>query len=425
MAQTAKQAWSQAHPPTGDEIGLVTRPIASDLAGRQQFFTVFGEGVVAFHEDNISCKFHYNNSARDVKTAVLSGSGVISNAARKAVVSIGASAGSAGLQSVASVRYRPGHEALGQWTSKYEGPQAGVNHYHGFLNGSDGAAFGYKDGVFGVWFIESGVETHVAQADWSEDDKLDGNGATGFNLNPEKFNLYMTSYGWLGIAPIIYFVYCGRRIGWRVAHVIDRVNQDDDTHLDNPTLPIQMRVTRASGSGSAAAIRSSSWRGGVSAGERTEANHSDRWFSETRINMSISSGSGRTNIFAIANLTTIHSKENHVPIELGVVRFTNNGNKDFAFYGTKVSSGDITGVGSSYAVNSADSCAQILWGGAINSGAGSRGPATVLSPSDSERADVRGTGIIIYPGEIFAFEGVSDASYNGTVSLAVRWLEKF
>lgn len=393
----------------------------TDFAGRAAFNTLFGESVVGWHSDDISVMFQYNNSIRDT-TPLVTGSGTITNANEQAIIGIGTAIGTASLSSVDPIRYRPGHEIIAQFTSLYNGAQSGVNQYHGILNDTDGATFGTKDGVFGIWFIDGGVELFVPQSEWS-DDKLDGTGKSKFNIIPSNLNIYMVQFGWLGISPIIYSVYTGHHTGWRIVHVIDKVNTVTTPHLNNPSLPISAKINRISGSGSSADIRTSSWRGGVTSGD-LEDNSSNRWFAETILDASIVSGLVRNNLFAIQNNTTFQGKSNHVIIELAVLALANDGNKTVAIYGVKGANGTVVVSPTSTTVKDAsNSVTTILTGGTITPGLG-RGPATVILAGTDRRTDLLGTSIRIYPGETFAFEATANI-FTGTLSISVRWIEKF
>ena len=123
----------------GDPIDIAAlTAMPTDFAGRQGFNTVFGEGVQAQRADSISCQFQYSNSARAVVPSV-SGSGSTANADNMAAVHITGAVGSSTLTSKDAVRYRPGCECCAQFTSKYIGAQAGVQHMHGFLTTTNGA----------------------------------------------------------------------------------------------------------------------------------------------------------------------------------------------------------------------------------------------------------------------------------------------
>ncbi len=401
-----------------DVLAAFARPNNSyDYAGRQSFNTVFGEQVVGWHTDNISIQFQYNISTRDVSTSA-TGSGLVIHSSERAGASVGAAVGDCVIQSVDPLRYRPGHEVTAQFTSVYVGAQVGVKQYHGVLNGADGFAFGTQDGVFGIWYLSSGVETFIPQSTWLGD-KLDGSGESGVTLDPTAMTIYQVQYGWLGIAPAVFSVHCGFAKGWRVVHWIDLMGMQSTPHIRNPALPLKMRTVRASGSGTSAAVYSASMRAGVTSGE-DEANGSNRWFANTRLEASITAGGARNNVFQLTNNATFQGKSNHVVIELGIATFVNEGNKTVAFYGTKGAT--VSGGSAPVSTNATDSVVSVITGGTLTGG--SQGPATVVASGNNIRTDVRGTGIKIYPGETFAFEAVA-GTFTGTVSLSARWVEYF
>jgi len=392
--------------------------LSKDFAGRQPFNTLFGESTVGWHTDDISVMFQYNVSTKDTVTT-LTGSGAVTASNEQAVVSITGAAGTSTLASRDPMRYRPGHEAISQFTSVYNGAQAGVKQYHGVLNAADGACFGTSEGVFGSWFVEGGVETFTPQSSWNGD-KLDGTGPSGFTIDITMVNIYMIQFGWLGIAPVIYAVYTGHVTGWRVCHVIDRVNTSATPHLNNPSLPISAKVARAAGTGTAADIRTSSWRSGVTGGGDSET-AADRWFANTVIDVSITAGV-RNNIFALRNEATFQGKTNHVVLEVAIVTFDNAGNKAVAFYATKGPTGTVTSGGVTSVVDAVNSVTTLVTGGTVVGGV--QGAATVIKAGGERRTDVRGTGIKVYPGETLAIEAVA-ATFVGTLSLSVRWVEYF
>lgn len=402
-----------------DIAANMARPnMAHDYAGRNSFNTIFGEHTIGWREDAVSVQFQYNISTRDVKTAA-TGSGLVIHSDERAGASIGAGVGDCTIESVDALRYRPGHEVTSQFTSVYVGPQVGVKQYHGPVNGVDGFAFGTQDGVFGIWFISSGVEVFTPRSSWLGD-KLDGTDEHARVLDITAMNLYQVQYGWLGIAPAVFSVYCGFSIGWRVVHWIDLTNTQSTPHIHNPALPMKLRTVRASGSGSVATVYCSSMRAGVTAGA-AEDNSSNRWFSNTVLEGAVSDSLVRNNVFQITNNATFQGKVNHVLVELGVVTFVNAGNKTAAFYGTKGTT--VTGGSAPVSTDSMNSVVSIITGGVLTDGG--RGPATVVPAGGDRRTNVLGTGIKIYPGETFAFEATAPVAFSGLISVSARWIEYF
>jgi hypothetical protein len=107
--------------------------------------------------------------------------------------------------------------------------------------------------------------------------------------------------------------------------------------------------------------------------------------------------------------------------EPAIVAFDNSLNKSMAVYGTKA--GTLSGNSAYSDINTANSVMEVSTGGTVSGG--NIGPATVLKKDVSERIDVRGTGILIYPGDFFTFEVVPDAAAAGTISISARWIERF
>lgn len=405
---------------TDDELRLTPVPTtAHDYAGRRGSFSIFEEAITAVRRSDIRVMFQYNNSTRDVKPFT-SGGGSTSNNSERAVVSIDGNVGEASLTSLNSIRYRTGAMAEGEFTSAFEAGEAGVNQYHGALNGQDGIAFGRENGVFGAWLVRSGAETFIPQADWNVD-KCDGSGPSGFDIDPTTLTIYRVQYAWYGIAPIFWWIYGGRDYGWILAHVVDLTNTTDLPHLHNPTLPISMRVKRASGTGSACSIRSASWRGGTVSGD-VDDTAGDRWFSKTVLEAAITGAGARNNLYTLRNNATFQGKTNHVICELAVVAFDNAGNKTIAVYGTK--NATLQDNGAYTPIDADNSVMDVSIGGTIQSGA-QGSAATVIKAGGDRRTDVLGTGILIYPGETFTFEVVTGAAFAGTVSISSRHVERF
>lgn len=407
---------TEIYSPVGGDAILVA-PV--DYARRQAFSTVFGESVRGGFHDDVSVQFQYNVSARDVSTTT-SGTGVVAHSGEQVSVAAGTGVGSALVTSKDAIRYRPAHEAVAQFTTVYEAAQSGVKQYHGLLNSDDAVAFGTQDGVFGVWLIMGGVETFIPQSSWLGD-KCDGLGSSGFTLDPTKKNIYMVQYGWLGIAPIIWSVYTGYSTGWVVVHYHDVVNEQTIPHLHNPSLPLAMKCVRASGSGTDAKIKSSSWRAGVVASE-VVTNSSNRWFANTVLEAAISGGGVRDNIFTLSNPTTFQGKTNHIVVEIGIVTFDNAGNKPVAFYGSiNCTLSGATGPTPKDATNSVIS---LYTGGTVT--AGTQGPAaTLVKAGGDRRTEVLNTGLLVYPGTTFTIEAVAASAFSGNVSVSCRWVERF
>ena len=302
-----------------------------DFAGRQGYMTVFGEQVIGSREDDVSVQFQYNNSTNDLKIFAPTGTGGQSNINSMMRVTAGTGVGDQTVESLNSTRYRPGHELMAQFSGRFVGLETNVNHYIGMGDAEDRVAFGTQDGVFGAWFREGGNETFTPQTDFSIDtiDGSKGKGnQTGFTIIPGNENVFMISYGWLGVTPIFYYVYGGFDLGWVLAHVEDPTNALTEPHLDNPSLPMFTQVVRSSGTGVDAFIETGSWRAGVVSGA-VEQNSSDRWSPFFNVDVAVSSTANiATHVISLRSKSTFQSKTNHVKTIVRLISVASAHNKD-------------------------------------------------------------------------------------------------
>ncbi len=390
-----------------------------DAESKAAMNTIFGEQVVGERRDDVSVQFQYNISSFDVFdiTGDPTGTGSVVHVVNRAVIKSGTGVGAATLTSRDAVRYRPGHECVCMITTDYTAPEENTFQHHGMFNGTNGYYFGTKDLEFGVFRLDSSVETFTPQSEWSHD-KLDGSGISGFDIDITKYNLFKISFGWLGISPVFFSVYAGHKLGWVLCHVSDLINTQSSPHIENPSLPVTAAVGRTSGTGASMDLSTSSWRAGV-VGEAQEDNSSNRTFSETVLDLTIANGA-EVPVISLRSKATFQGKTNHIRVELMVVRFVTDGSKPVAFTGFL--NGSLTG--DSFSDKSAANSVIEIDTSATAITGGSESAATALGKVDSERADVRGTGLVIYPGDTFTITGFR-VSGTGTVTISIRWREAF
>jgi len=390
-----------------------------DTFGRSASISSGGEQLVAGLIDQISINFQYGISTRNIKFGgTVSGSGSVSSQGSTAKLSIGTTAGSAQIESVDAIRYVAGHEVRGVISFIFAEPEEGVNQYAGFLNGSDGWCVGYQGLQFGLWFIEGGNFNFIPQSSFNID-VLDGTGPSGYNADPTKAQLYRLSYTWHGFMALRLEIVAPDLERFTPVHIQEFINVATTTHLENPNLPLAAKIVRASGTGLAKNMLTGSWRAGVADTNR-ESSPADRWFAWTKLDVAIANSPTKTNVFTIRNKATYQGKTNHIAVELAVVTFDSTLNKTVAVYGTKGAT--VTGGTAYTSVDATNSVIEVSEGGSVNGG--SRGPATVIKSGGERRTDVRGTGIIIYPGETFTFEVDPGGNVTGAFSISARWVER-
>ena len=412
-----------------------------DFAGRQGYMTVFGEQVIGSREDDVSVQFQYNNSTNDLTIFTPTGTGGQSNINSMMRVTAGTGVGDQTVESLNSTRYRPGHELMSQFSARFVGLETNVTHQIGMGDVDDRVSFGTQDGVFGVWFREGGNETFVSQTDFSIDtiDGAKGKGnQTGFTIIPENENVFMISYGWLGVTPIFYYVYGGFDLGWVLVHVIDPTNALQEPHLDNPSLPMFAQSTRSSGAGADAFIDTGSWRAGVVSGA-TEQNSSDRWssFFVTEATVVSTVGIG-THLASLRSGVSFQGKTNHVKTVIRRLLLASAHNKDLivAIYPTSVLRANdavfAARLDAAYvSVDPDNSIVELSKNLATSSDIDITGiPESdiievFLIAAGTDRENLNIEGAFLYPGQEISFVTLPPGTGSGTMSIQGSFKEQF
>jgi hypothetical protein len=279
--------------------------------------------------------------------------------------------------------------------------------------------FAIIDGVFGAVFRSDGVEEFIAQDDFNLD-KLDGTGASGFDIASDKLDLYTYRGGWYGVLPLAYGVFA-TGFGYVTCHVIDKSNTTDTPHLSNPTLPMFVEATRTAGTGADLVIKTASWRGGIS-GKKPEGSRADRAQVETIIEKSVAGGGVIVPVITLRNNTTFQGKVNHVRIRYATVSLFTDGNKPVIIgvykNGTLVNESFV-------AKNTATSVTDVDVSATAYTPSSEPVGGVVLGRVDTARINLFKGDVIIaaYPGETITFTA---SSSNATeLTLFLRWLEEF
>jgi hypothetical protein len=410
----------------------------SDESNRVAMVSMNGESHVGFKVDDISVNFQYGISNFDIvsdgnNVGRKTGTGTIGTEGSMAVVGTGIGIGEASIESKDAVRYRAGHECHAALSIVFGPPTEEVDQFAGFLNNSDGWSVGYNGLVFGVWFIEGGNVNFYPQADFSID-KLDGKGPSGYEINPQTGQVYRLTYTWHGFLDMLLEIRTsdGR---WMPAHKLVFVNSATETHLENPNLPVAVRIGRSLTSGANVTIKTGSWRAGVISG-LDENNASDRWFPFFKLNQPVSA-----NLTAAAHLLSLRSKDifqskaNHIKTLVKIIRAASAYNKDIvvAVYPTVIlRDADPTwaiALDAAYVdVDSENSVIQVGKGPTVDS-------VDISSLTDTDIADLalvqsnRSTesedvnGFNIYPQGEISFVAIPQAGGNGDVSLQGNFKE--
>jgi hypothetical protein len=109
----------------------------------------------------------------------------------------------------------------------------------------NGIYFYTDDEVLGVCITKNGVDAKVTQANWNID-KLDGTGISGITIDPNKGNIYVIDYEWLGLGRVRFGVnidgityYC---------HYVYHANNVTNVYTKTPNLPVRYEIRSQGGS---------------------------------------------------------------------------------------------------------------------------------------------------------------------------------
>lgn len=389
------------------------RIMLRDPDGTVAEVTRYGQQVTGARHDAILCRFEYSNSTNDV-TVTTTGTGTSSNSNSQAVASTGAGVGKCTFDTVRLTAYRPAHEVYFFGSAVFSTGAANTTQRFGPFDDNDGFYFGYSGTTFGVSYRKGGSSTFIAQSSWNKD-KCDGTGISGFNLDPTKNNQYKLIYGWLGIAPISFYVYGGESRGWIIVHVVDFTNTQTTPSILSPSSRIRWEVERTSGAG-AVTIAVGCVSAGSTQGVHSHAGH--RVFAGSAA-VTLTAGV-ETLIAVFRNKTTYQSKTNKVCVEAVFMGASTDGTKNVRFVLKK--NATITG-GAWTDVNTANSVIDVNTTATFASG--TQEMVIPMLKTDTLALDL-GAGhfhLELLPGETMTITGYSAAA-NG-VEVAFRWKEYF
>lgn len=230
--------------------------VQTDSSGNENLIGVFGEQLAADIRNDILVSFVYGLSSYDVATSTANGGSVGTND-HMAYVSAGTAIdGEAVIESKKNVRYRPGHTALGHFTALFEnGPVAGATQYIGPFNDSDGIYVGYNGTDRIVGYFNTGTHVQIKEEDWNGDPLVR-------DMDWTKFNVFRVKYGWLGVVPITYQTLLPGTDRWVNIHTVRVHGETTHPHIGIPSMPMQMKVVKTSGTEDII-VRSGSWQAGV------------------------------------------------------------------------------------------------------------------------------------------------------------------
>lgn len=410
-------------------MSLLREIKTKDFANRTPFVTAFGELVVGSRKNNITVPFNYNNGHigtveyMKITKIIQSGTGVDTHENETAYCETGVNVSNSELISKSTNRYITGHGNEVFHTMVWDGSETGVNSGIGYgQKDDDFIGFGYQNTIFGIWVTLRGVRTFIPQSSWNIDTLISGN----FVFDPQKENIGGTSFGWLGVADILFYINTSKD-DWVLVHRHQTANINTKPHLSNPSQPISTWIERPSGSGANIRVGTSSWYGGT-VGEKASGTGNDKTPLVERTGVTVGA---ETVLLSIRNKTTFAGKPNTIRLRYGTLTITSDGNKsvDFKVYLDGVTGGtwgdfdtDLSVSEVSIDTTLATTTRTIVTGlDAIDEQVGS----TALAKVDRDRINLFSNDIVIaaYPGETITITAQS-ASTN-TIDFQLRWIEEF
>ena len=155
------------------------------------------------------------------------------------------SASSAIHQTAMYHHYMPGKSQLIMSTFNFYAAVPNVTKRTGYFDANNGIFFEQTgDGTLSLVLRSSvsgfPVETRVAQSSWNVD-KCNGTGASGYNLDITKTQLFFIDFQWLGVGRIrMGFSHDGKDI---VAHEMNGTNNLTTVYMATPNLPIRCEIS--------------------------------------------------------------------------------------------------------------------------------------------------------------------------------------
>ena len=149
-------------------------------------------------------------------------------------------------QSNRVMSYQPGKSLLIFNTFVMNEPTTNLKQKVGLFDVNNGIFF-YADGttlkiVRRTYTSGAAVDTEISQSSWNGD-KLDGTGASGFDLDPATSNILFIDIEWLGVGSVrVGFVINGQLI---TAHTFYNANSLTTVYMQTANLPIRYEIERA------------------------------------------------------------------------------------------------------------------------------------------------------------------------------------
>lgn len=388
--------------------------LASDAYGNFDWNVAFGEKMVGNRIADVSFGFQYNLNEKFLKPPVTAGLGsaVVDNFA--GTLSSGSGIGSALVQSRRSIRYRPGFNGIADFTAAFTLNHGNSTQRIGPFDTHDGFALSVLNGALAVSRRRETVWSEIYAPDFKvlRERKSD----ISCWLDLEDLNIYRVIYGFLGIAPIQFFVYGGTQRGWVPFAEIDLTNQQRMTHIGNPTLPISAYVETTAGTTPVELI-TGSWNGSVVGPIDLTDNPQNAGFG--RQSTRTISANTRTNLITLIPQENFQGVPNHVRTLLKAITASAEGTKPVAiniWKNATLSAPNPVAHSADKSTCFVDTSASVVSGGEFEY-------ALELSKTGNDSQIIEALDIDAVYGETLTISAIS--TNQSEIRTTVRWQEEF
>jgi hypothetical protein len=247
VQEPGERVWNQVlvgNPNTGTSVNFEGIISSLDAFARQRFsepFTLFDSKQIW---DDPDLANNVENYPLFWDNQEVSGGGTSTLfSANRASTILGVSATTAGnrvRQSKQRFNYQPGKSQLAIFTHIDLDTTSGNTKEVGLFDDSNGIFFrssgGVKSAVVKSFATGAAVDRVFNQADWNLD-QMNGNGASGVNLDFTRCQIPFIDFEWLGVGRV--------RYGWFIdgmpiyCHEVNNTNNLDVVYMSNPNLPIR------------------------------------------------------------------------------------------------------------------------------------------------------------------------------------------
>ena len=289
-----------------------------DKAGRVSRNSIFGDKITANRVPQLAVQFQYPLASGDVRTPELGNGGTIVQENVLLKLRTAAQVGSfSRVQSTDTIRYIPGFECYFYGTPDFHEPVEGQRQIVGAMDEDTGFGYGYDGLDFVFMYRRDGVSQYFLIDLQQFEEK------NGYTFIPQKGNIYLLTYGFLGYAPAKLEVIPPDG-GLALTYTFKYPNAHDQTHLGQTFLPIRGELENLAGS-TAMELTIGSIQAGIVDGGVGSIYTFARAFNYYRRDIPVS---GNTELGAFRNKTTFGGITNYVKARLFNLNVAQSINRD-------------------------------------------------------------------------------------------------